>query len=139
MIEFNIGDRVKYNVTGGNNPLYRLAGMSGTVQHPISPFQVGVRVLWDDGTMQYHNADYLCNTGKVVGDDPLPPAPESGLYFSHNNWRVATLKLGPGVVAIGITGADLRVCLTPETALVMAHDLRRMAMELKRKQKQENE
>lgn len=68
-------------------------------------------------------------------DDPLPPVPEDGLYFNHNNKRVATLELGQSNIAIGVTGTELKVRLTPETALVMAHDLRRMAMHIKRNQK----
>ena len=69
-------------------------------------------------------------------DDPLPPAPESGLYFNHDGTRSASLKLEEGRIALGMNASILKVRLTPETALDLAYDLRRMAMEIKRKEKQ---
>lgn len=71
----------------------------------------------------------------VEQDDPLPPAPESGVYFNHNNSRKATLRAEEDVVALGVDGAARKVRLTADTALVLAHDLLRMAMEIKRKGK----
>ncbi|WNO29628.1 hypothetical protein [Enterobacter phage SDFMU_Pec] len=73
-------------------------------------------------------------------DDPLPPAPESGVYYSHNNNRRLTVLLEEGlpedVIAVGTGASFLKVRLTAETALVLAHDLTRMAMEIKRNEKQ---
>ncbi|ALA46475.1 hypothetical protein BF2512_18 [Dickeya phage BF25/12] len=68
-------------------------------------------------------------------DDPLPPAPESGVYFNHNNSRKATLTAERGIVALGVDGTTRKVRLTAETALVLAHDLHRMAMEIRRKER----
>ena len=69
-------------------------------------------------------------------DDPLPQAPESGLYFNHDGTRSASLKLEEKCIALGTNASILEVRLTPETALDLAYDLRRMAMEIKRKEKQ---
>ncbi|UIW12824.1 MAG: hypothetical protein, partial [Enterobacter phage ENC16] len=72
--------------------------------------------------------------------DPLPPAPESGVYYSHNNGRRVTVLLEEGlpedVIAVGTDASFMKVRLTAETALVLAHDLNRMANEIKRKEKQ---
>lgn len=68
-------------------------------------------------------------------EDELPPAPESGLYFNHIGSRSASLKLEDEVIALGTNASDLKIRLTPETALVLASDLRRMAMSIKRKEK----
>lgn len=76
----------------------------------------------------------------VEQDDPLPPAPESGVYYSHNNDRRVTVLLEEGlpedVIAVGTDASFMKVRLTAETALVLAHDLNRMANEIKRKEKQ---
>ena len=72
-------------------------------------------------------------------DDPLPLAPESGVYYSHNNDRRVTVLLEEGspegVIAVGTDASFMKVRLTAETALVLAHDLNRMANEIKRKER----
>lgn len=134
MVKFKAGDTAVANQTSKVNAITK------GEEYPVFSVDGGYIITCNDrGNASFILSSRFDPVKQVEVDDPLPPAPESGLYFSYNNWRVATLKLGPGVVAIGVTGADLQVCLTPETALVMAHDLRRMAMELKRKQKREAE
>lgn len=77
-------------------------------------------------------------------DDPLPPAPESVLYIGmqdyyralrvgrHDGGGVLDLHIGGGVLGDG------KSCiLDPDSALQLAHDLTRMAMEIKRKEKQQ--
>lgn len=83
------------------------------------------------------------------GDDELPPAPESVLYNARSdkgcNLEVASLKANEyydARIRIGVwnnCGAKQGkvTCLTPDAALQLAHDLRRMAMEIKRKEKQD--
>ena len=78
------------------------------------------------------------NLEPVTWDDGLPPAPESGLYFNHNGTRSASLELAEGVVALGTNASIRKVRLTPETALDLAYDLRRMAMEIRRKERNGN-
>jgi hypothetical protein len=84
----------------------------------------------------YEKEDFVIVT---TLDDPLPPAPESGVYYSYNNDRRMTAKLEQGtpedVIAVGTDASFMKVRLTAETALVLAHDLTRMAMEIKRKEK----
>lgn len=81
-------------------------------------------------------------------DDPLPPAPKSVLYNARSdqgcNLEVASLKANEyydARIRIGVwnnVGAKQGkvTCLTPDAALQLAHDLTRMAMEIKRKEKQ---
>lgn len=80
------------------------------------------------------------------GDDPLPPAPESVLYNARSDqWcslEVSSLKANEyydARIRIGVRnncGEHGKVtCLTPEAALQLAHDLRRMAMEIRRKER----
>lgn len=82
-------------------------------------------------------------------DDPLPPAPESVLYNVRSdqgcNLEAASLKANEyydARIRIGVWSnrnpeQGKVTCLTPDAALQLAHDLRRMAMEIKRKEKQQ--
>lgn len=76
-------------------------------------------------------------------DDPLPPAPESARYIGLNSMVRSQLDLWPHAdtlrmkVGYGeLDGSDKLVVLDPDSALQLAHDLRRMAMDIKRKQKE---
>jgi len=128
MSNFKIGDTVKRTSQGG------LGGLSLGQQGVVSDVGEGgkvVRIKGLDGWL--HLASTLEHAEQ---DDLLPPAPESGVYFNHNNSRKATLTVENGVVALGVDGTARKVRLTAETALVLAHDLTRMAMAIKRKEKQ---
>lgn len=83
---------------------------------------------------------------KEPEDDELPPVPKSVLYVGIQEMRRTLLvrpynnvTLGSKALDLYITGeraADGKSCsLTPDMALQLAHDLRRMAMEIKRKEK----
>lgn len=68
-------------------------------------------------------------------DDPLPAVPDSVMYFNHNNTRKFTATKEMCTVAL-TTGDSIRaVRLTPDAVLQLAHDLRRMAMEIKRERR----
>lgn len=72
-------------------------------------------------------------------DDPLPPAPESALYVNKWSWGVGVRNLGDEV-QIGTGNPNSRhgwtyATLDPDSALQLAHDLNRMANEIKRKEK----
>lgn len=86
-------------------------------------------------------------TPLIEQDDPLPPAPESVLYIGlqqhvHRRLQVKVFKSADGgsVVDLHIGGdmlGDGKSCvLAPDAALQLAHDLNRMANEIKRKGKQ---
>lgn len=83
-------------------------------------------------------------------DDPLPPAPESVMYFNsiRDKGNDQCITVGPvndpyyaGTLCISVhPRGDYEgyqsVALDPDAALQLAHDLNRMAMEIKRKEKQ---
>ena len=80
-------------------------------------------------------------------DDPLPPVPDSVMYNAGQGCRLEVATLPPNAdyearVRIGVFSNTFMyqgkcTCLEPDEALQLAHDIRRMAMEIKRNQKQE--
>lgn len=80
-------------------------------------------------------------------DDLLPPVPDSVMYNAGQGCRLEVATLPPNAnyearVRIGVFSNTLVyqgkcTCLEPDEVLQLAHDLRRMAMQIKRNQKQE--
>ena len=130
MVNFKIGDVVR--VLGKPETLRTIVGVP--LKYATLPFATSPSRVWlDNGGWVY-----ITELELVDVDDPLPPAPESGLYFNHNGTRSASLELAEGVIALGMNASILKVRLTPETALDLAYDLRRMAMEIRRKERNGN-
>ena len=85
-------------------------------------------------------------TPLIEQDDPLPPAPESVMYIGRQVQtrilRVKTFAVAPGGQVVdlhiggGILGDGKSCSLDADAALQLAHDLNRMANEIKRKGKQ---
>lgn len=75
-------------------------------------------------------------------DDPLPPAPESVRYYSNTpvNVNYLEIQIGPRSEEVCITSTcglnTFCNYLEPDAVLQLAHDLNRMANEIKRKEKQ---
>lgn len=133
MPKFNVGDivkRVKHGAPQGL-PLGAVGIISGIL---------GCDIVTVSG---YSNRLHLVDTLELVGvDDPLPPAPESVLYiggaFPLDVAVLAANKYHSERIRIGvITPHGPRwAVLEPDDALQLAHDLNRMANEIKRKEKQ---
>lgn len=144
MNKFKVDDRVQYNAGAGNNANYSRLGLTGT----ITGFSDrGVFVLWSDGQWKNHSPQYLVPAFETQ-DDPLPPAPESvkyvGLPGLLHPARTLRMEVLPNLELLDINvgggdGLSKSLLLDPDSALQLCHDIRRMAMELKRKQKQEVE
>jgi hypothetical protein len=111
-------------------------------------YHAGMRV-GDKATV----AEVVCNTVKlveypqsrhdvanleVVPDTRLPPAPTSVTYNVATDMNTLTVKqsAGGGRVYIGFKGHLVATLLDADDALQLCHDLRRMAMDIKRKEKQ---
>ncbi len=85
-------------------------------------------------------------TPLIEQDDPLPPAPESVRYNDEYFNRLAYKQTWMDVkqdhnqiyIETGQYGEykGVGMVLNPDSALQLAHDLNRMAMEIKRKEKQ---
>lgn len=109
----------------------------------ISPCGEYLRVERDDsrGVGGYDKEDFII-AGTTL-DDQLPPAPKSVRYYHrgyHGIHADAYLDVHSGHFASGprirINEKDNRgITIDADTALQLAHDLRRMAMEIKRKEK----
>lgn len=85
------------------------------------------------------------------GDDELPPVPSSVSYMNTkrdpgNDQRLVLERpdwLDEGLLYIGIVPGkgstraerEIGINMSPDSALQLAHDIRRMAMEIKRKEK----
>lgn len=74
-------------------------------------------------------------------DDPLPPAPRGALYINSNGWGLKVQHDSEAglLIATGDPQKPNRgwvgATIDADAALQLAHDLRRMAMNIKRKEK----
>lgn len=141
MTKFKVGDVVER--TGRASFLWADFAAADAGPYVVTSTTVGgwVQINGYKGWDGYNTHPFEADKFKLVEkDDPLPPAPESGVYYSHNNDRRVTVLLEEGlpkdVIAVGTDASFLKVRLTAETALVLAHDLNRVANEIKRKEKQ---
>ena len=105
------------------------------------------RVRTDDGKVDGFKAGVF----KIAADDPLPPVPASVSYLNtkrdHGNDQRLVLERNSetdeGLLYIGIVPRknstraekEIGINMSPDAALQLAHDLRRMAMDIKRKEK----
>lgn len=115
------------------------------IVHSISLGGKYLRVQRDDRPEigGYEAEDFVLST-YFADDDPLPPAPESVRYYHssyHGVHEDAYLNIYSGRFSSGprirIADKDNRgITIDADTALQLAHDLRRMAMDIKRKEKQ---
>ena len=116
------------------------------VVHSVSPCGKYLRVLREDVREigGYHARDF--SLFQEEQDDPLPPAPKSVRYnegaigFPFEVKSLLGNDLFPHRIRLGVLCGDRGithkyVCVDPDTALQLAHDLNRMANEIKRKER----
>ncbi|UVX31195.1 hypothetical protein A1b_00003 [Klebsiella phage VLCpiA1b] len=105
------------------------------------------RVYTDNGEVN----GFTASTFKLAEDENLPPAPSNVSYMNTkrdpgNDQRLVLERDGEtdeGLLYIGIVPRknstraeqEIGINMSPDSALQLAHDLRRMAMEIKRKEK----
>lgn len=138
MVNFKVGDAVK-----------RVRGCGISAGLPAGKVGI-VSVLRGTGFVEIEGyGGWLHNTENlelVTWDDELPPAPESVRYNDEypdrtayeQTWldvkrRTHRIYLESGQYG---TSRGVGMEISPEAALQLAHDLNRMAMEIKRKEKQ---
>ena len=152
MSNFKVGDIVVC-VNNTRYPAQIRVGVPKTV-HSVSLCGKYLRVHRDDRLEigGYDVEDFELYTEQ---DDPLPPAPESVSYYNSyitrrgNDQHLVLIKDNKGypdenLMYLGIvprtgsmrTNKEIGINLDVDAALQLAHDLRRMAMENKRKEKQ---
>lgn len=102
------------------------------------------RVRKDNGLV----GGFSANAFKLAADDPLPPVPSSVSYMNTkrdpgNDQRLVLEKdsdTNEGLLYIGIVPRkgstraerEIGINMSPDSALQLAHDIRRMAMKVKR-------
>lgn len=105
------------------------------------------RVRTDNGTVD----GFTANAFRLATDDPLPPVPDSVAYLNTkrdpgNDQRLVLERdseTDEGLLYIGIVPRkgstraerEIGINMSPDAALQLAHDIRRMAMAVKREQK----
>ena len=136
MVNFKIGDTVERVEAGAG-------GLRAGERGIVTGFGFGYVLIAGKGSWKHA----LCTLRLVdEQDDPLPPAPESARYNDEYPDRTAykqtwldvkrcTPRIYLEAGQYG-TGHGVGMEISPEAALQLAHDLRRMAMEIKRKEKQ---
>lgn len=146
MVNFKVGDTVK-----------RVSGWGLSDGLPVGEVGI-VSKLRGNGLVEIEGCGNWLHTTKslelVTQDDELPPAPESVRYYNsyivgRNDQHLVLDKShtdhpGINLLYLGIvprTGStraneEIGINMDADTALQLAHDLRRMAMESKRKEKQ---
>lgn len=85
--------------------------------------------------------DLYKSASQVEQDDPLPPAPESVRYYTVPSKTqyldILTNEFGEVEIRSILPDFASYNYLTPDAALQLAHDLNRMANEIKRREKQQ--
>lgn len=143
MTQFKIGDTVVLieDYAGEKaGTVFIVQGVYASIEH-------------SDGGL-YHLKGLRCNVfGRRLRlhatGDALPPAPESTMYFNStrdggndqrliiNQSRDYKYRVSLGIVPRGDNTTKLAINLDADAALQLCHDLRRMAMDIKRKEKQD--
>ena len=147
MVNFKVGDVVVY--TGNNYTGRQIQPGVPKVVQSVSPCGEYLRVCRDDNGKigGYPKKDFYLFQEEQ--DDPLPPAPESVMYFNsiRDEGNDQCITVGPGndpyyagtlcisVHPRGDYSGYQSVALDPDAALQLAHDLNRMANEIKRKER----
>ena len=104
-------------------------------------------------TKRYNEHPWVCDNFELYQEpkDELPPVPDTVAYMNSkrdpgNDQRLVLNKDngdGEGLMYIGViprkgstrAKVEIGINIDPDSALQLAHDLRRMAMEIKRKEK----
>lgn len=160
MSMFKVGDKVVRKEWCGEDE-YFISKLGGSPYYIVTSVSAGGRFIQVDGfiTRSDRHPWYVNNFElyQEPKDEELPPAPESVVYFNSvrdkgNDQRLelsincAAADFNPeaagnlGLSIIPRTGSSratlaIGVNLSPDAALQLAHDLRRMAMDIKRKEK----
>lgn len=161
MRKFNVGDKVAVVVGAVNTGFMELLQRALGVRKYYMVTHTSADGFWLqlDGMVRYGDHTPWCSKDFELyqePDDELPPAPTSVLYYNSTtdadnfqhmlvqpHWEleghlsIAIVKSGKEFDPLAY-GDVLSLNLEPDAALQLAHDLNRMANEIKRKQKNES-
>lgn len=146
MHNFKVGDKVERKAHHNNDIFLHYVGPAPYVVTAVSTDGYFLCINnWEDSGGDRYPWSRSNFTLVAEQDDPLPPAPESVRYnegavgFTFEVKSLGGNNLFPHRIRLGILCGDCDithkyVCVDPDTALQLAYDLRRMAMEIRRKE-----
>ncbi|QOI68531.1 putative RecT family recombinase [Klebsiella phage vB_KpnP_Dlv622] len=159
MSNFKVGDKVVRKAACGEDGFF-LSKLGRDMYYTVTSVTYGGGFLQIDGLVLPNNKHPWCACNFELYKEPedeLPPVPDSVMYFNSvrddgndqhlvvertdrsDGWAdEATGHIGLKVAPrTGSTraGMSIGINLTPDAALQLAHDIRRMAMSVKREQK----
>lgn len=154
MSMFKVGDKVVRKEWCGEDE-YFISKLGGSPYYTVTSVSAGGRFIQVDGfiTRSDRHPWYVNNFELYQNpeDEELPPVPASVTYMnskrdSGNDQRLVLEKdngCGEGLMYIGViprkgstrAQEEIGINIDPDAALQLAHDIRRMAMSVKREQK----
>ena len=140
MVNFKVGDKVVRKAHHNNDIFLHYVGPAPYVVTAVSTDGYFLCINnWVNGGGDRYPWSRSNFTLVAEQDDPLPPAPESVLYVNTYKWGIKVNNLGDGIhVGVGDPNTGhgwTYASLDADTALQLCHDLRRMAMEIRRKER----
>lgn len=143
MSKFKVGDKVIRKEGRGEDAVF-LSKLGRAIYYTVTSVAYGGGSLQIDGLVLPYNTHPWAAINFELYQEPedeLPPVPRSVSYLKDNGRRkLAACINGDSVNVLlslsyrGIIDA-VSYNMEPDAALQLAHDLRRMAMEIKRKEK----
>ena len=154
MSMFKVGDKVVRKEWCGEDE-YFISKLGGSPYYIVTSVSAGGRFIQVDGfiTRSDRHPWYVNNFElyQEPEDEELPPVPDKVAYMNSkrdpgNDQRLVLDKDngdGEGLMYIGViprkgstrAKVEIGINIDPDSALQLAHDLRRMAMDIKRKEK----
>lgn len=150
MSKFKVGDKVVRSTDLNKENFLRHAGKK---DYYIVTGVCGMWLQLDCKTREGDNYPWLASYYELYQEpeDELPPVPDKVAYMNSKRDRGNDQRLvlekdnggGEGLMYIGViprkgstrAQEEIGINIDPDSALQLAHDLRRMAMEVKRKEK----
>lgn len=143
MSNFKVGDKVVRKAACGEDGFF-LSKLGRDMYYTVTSVVYGGGFIQIDGLVLPNNKHPWCACNFELyrePEDELPPVPRSVSYLKENGRRKLTACINGDLVNVrlslsypGITDA-VGYSMEPDAALQLAHDLRRMAMDIKRKEK----
>ncbi len=154
MHKFKVGDKVVRKEWCGEDE-YFISKLGGSPYYIVTSVSAGGLFIQVDGFIARSDRHpWYVNNFELYqepGDEELPPVPASVTYVNSkrdpgNDQRLVLEKDngdGKGLMYIGVVPkkgstrakVEIGINIDPDSALQLAHDLRRMAMDIKRKEK----
>jgi len=153
MQKFKVGDKVVRKAACGEDGFF-LSKLGRDMYYTVTSVVYGGGFIQIDGLVLPNNKHPWCACNFELYQEPedeLPPVPASVTYMNFkrdpgNDQRLVLDKdywAGEGLMYIGViprkgstrAQEEIGINIDPDSALQLAHDIRRMAMDVKRKER----